>query len=270
MTTRWPGGRRAARGDRPGASGSLSCSSVVLDRNPFQRRPGRGARAGRSAQPLRAAAADQARAGRRPGAPPSVRHEPHLSAGSLHAALPDQRHHRPSPPRPRDGRGLGLVAEALRLHDAAAGLDSSDRVALAFSFGPHVQFWAAKEGLQEVGAMGGLAGRAWARCRGCRRSPRSRRRPLVHPDLRAAPARGGGGAAPRVRPRIACERVLCTGEPGGSLPGVRSRIEEGFGRGLHRPRRPHGGGAVRRSVRRGSRAAHRRERVRLRDPRRRT
>ena len=36
----------------------------------------------------------------------------------------------------------------------AAGLDSSDRVALAFSFGPHVQFWAAKEGLQEVGAMG--------------------------------------------------------------------------------------------------------------------
>jgi phenylacetate-CoA ligase len=36
----------------------------------------------------------------------------------------------------------------------AAGLDSSDRVALAFSFGPHVQFWAAKEGLQEIGAMG--------------------------------------------------------------------------------------------------------------------
>jgi phenylacetate-CoA ligase len=35
-----------------------------------------------------------------------------------------------------------------------AGLDSGERVALAFSFGPHVQFWAAKEGLQEMGAMG--------------------------------------------------------------------------------------------------------------------
>src|SRR5215208_3504464 len=58
---------------------------------------------------------------------------------------------------------------------AAAGLDSSDRVALAFSFGPHVQFWAAKEGLQEIGAMGVSMG-AWARCRGCRPSPRSRRR----------------------------------------------------------------------------------------------
>ena len=28
-----------------------------------------------------------------------------------------------------------------------------DRVALTYSFGPHVQFWAAKEGLEEVGAM---------------------------------------------------------------------------------------------------------------------
>src|SRR5919109_5045233 len=33
------------------------------------------------------------------------------------------------------------------------GVRPGDRVALAFSFGPHVQFWAAQEGLQEVGAM---------------------------------------------------------------------------------------------------------------------
>src|SRR5256885_58464 len=36
---------------------------------------------------------------------------------------------------------------------AAAGIGSSDRGALAFSFGPHVQFWAAKEGLEALGAM---------------------------------------------------------------------------------------------------------------------
>ena len=34
-----------------------------------------------------------------------------------------------------------------------AGVRPGDRVALAFSFGPHVQFWAAKDGLQEAGAM---------------------------------------------------------------------------------------------------------------------
>src|SRR5215217_8910129 len=36
---------------------------------------------------------------------------------------------------------------------AVAGVRPDDRVALAFSFGPHVQFWAAKEGLLELGAM---------------------------------------------------------------------------------------------------------------------
>src|SRR5919106_6781912 len=35
-----------------------------------------------------------------------------------------------------------------------AGVGPGDRVALAYSFGPHVQFWAAKEGLQELGVMG--------------------------------------------------------------------------------------------------------------------
>ena len=34
-----------------------------------------------------------------------------------------------------------------------AGVGAGDRVALTYSFGPHVQFWAAKEGLEEVGAM---------------------------------------------------------------------------------------------------------------------
>src|SRR3954449_11519769 len=36
---------------------------------------------------------------------------------------------------------------------SVAGVGRGDKVALAYSFGPHVQFWAAKEGLEEVGAM---------------------------------------------------------------------------------------------------------------------
>ena len=51
-------------------------------------------------------------------------------------------------------RGLGLVARALRAHARRSPASrAGDRVALAFSFGPHVQFWAAHQGLQEVGAM---------------------------------------------------------------------------------------------------------------------
>jgi phenylacetate-CoA ligase len=38
------------------------------------------------------------------------------------------------------------------------GIGAEDRVALAFSFGPHVHFWATKEGLQEVGAMAIVTG----------------------------------------------------------------------------------------------------------------
>ena len=38
-------------------------------------------------------------------------------------------------------------------HYRAAGIGPGDRVALAFSFGPHVQFWDARDGLERVGAM---------------------------------------------------------------------------------------------------------------------
>src|SRR3954453_14101806 len=40
----------------------------------------------------------------------------------------------------------------------AAGIGPGDRVALAFSFGPHVQFWDARDGLERVGAMSGTLG----------------------------------------------------------------------------------------------------------------
>ena len=39
------------------------------------------------------------------------------------------------------------------IEELEAWTEAGDRVALTYSFGPHVQFWAAKEGLEEVGAM---------------------------------------------------------------------------------------------------------------------
>ncbi len=109
-----------------------------------------------------------------------------------------------------------------------AGIDIGDRVALAFSFGPHVQFWAAKEGLQEVGALGiSLGGMG------------SVQRLQTIAEVQATalwctPTYALHLIEVAVEQRLesafySLERVLCTGEPGGSLPGVRTRIEDGLG-----------------------------------------
>jgi phenylacetate-CoA ligase len=110
---------------------------------------------------------------------------------------------------------------------SVAGVRSGDRVALAFSFGPHVQFWAAKEGLAEVGAMavplGGMT---------------SVQRLRVIEDVGATAMMCTPSYALRLL-EVAVEdrldsaldsigRLICTGEPGASLPAVRSRIEDGF------------------------------------------
>lgn len=109
-----------------------------------------------------------------------------------------------------------------------AGVSAGDRVALAFSFGPHVHFWAAYDGLQELGAMavplGGMA---------------SLQRVLTIAQVEATvlwctPTYALRLIEVAVQQRLesaleSVRLVFCTGEPGGSLPGVRSRIEEGFG-----------------------------------------
>jgi phenylacetate-CoA ligase len=118
----------------------------------------------------------------------------------------------------------GRFAHMLR----AAGVGPSDRVGLAYSFGPHVQFWAAIEGLREVGAMavplGGMT---------------SVQRLQTVADVGATavwctPTYALRLAEVAVEQRLdsaleSVQRVICTGEPGASLPAVRSRIEEGFG-----------------------------------------
>jgi phenylacetate-CoA ligase len=108
------------------------------------------------------------------------------------------------------------------------GVGPGDKVALTYSFGPHVQFWAAKEGLEEVGAMavplGGMG---------------SSQRLQTIDEIGATAIWCTPTYALRllevaVEQRLesaldSVERVICTGEPGASLPAVRARIEEGFG-----------------------------------------
>jgi phenylacetate-CoA ligase len=110
---------------------------------------------------------------------------------------------------------------------SVAGVGRGDRVALAFSFGPHVQFWAAKEGLAEVGAiavpLGGM--NSVQRLRTIEDTGASA--VICTPTyalrlLEVAVEERLDGALDSI------DQVICTGEPGASLPAVRSRIEEGF------------------------------------------
>jgi phenylacetate-CoA ligase len=108
-----------------------------------------------------------------------------------------------------------------------AGVSPGDRVALAFSFGPHVQFWAAQQGLQQLGAMavplGGMT---------------SLQRLQTIAEIEATAVWCTPTYALRllevaVQERLdsaleSVRRVICTGEPGASLPAVRLRIEDGF------------------------------------------
>jgi phenylacetate-CoA ligase len=110
----------------------------------------------------------------------------------------------------------------------AAGVTPGDRVALAFSFGPHVQFFAARAGLEEIGAIGVPLG-----------GMTSLQRLLTIADVRATALMCTPSYALRLS-EVAIEedleqalatvrRVICMGEPGGSLSSVRARIESAFG-----------------------------------------
>jgi phenylacetate-CoA ligase len=118
----------------------------------------------------------------------------------------------------------GLFAHTL----SVAGLRPGDRVALAFSFGPHVQFWAAKDGLQQLGATAVPLGGMTSAQRLQTMADVGVNAVMCTPTyalrlLEVALEQRLEGALESV------ERVICTGEPGASLPAVRSRIEDGFG-----------------------------------------
>ncbi len=107
---------------------------------------------------------------------------------------------------------------------AAAGIGPGDRVALAYSFGPYIQFWASYEGAQAAGALviplGGMD--SVQRLETIREYGATAL--LCTPSYalhlaKVAAEKDLGAALAPVR------RIVCTGEPGASLPAVRARIE---------------------------------------------
>ena len=111
---------------------------------------------------------------------------------------------------------------------AAAGVNSEDRVFVAFSFGPFIGFWAAFEAAQEIGALaipgGGMSSKqrldsmreldatvlVCTPTYALRLAERARQEALVLVDL---PVRV----------------TIHAGEPGASLPNVKARLEKAWG-----------------------------------------
>jgi phenylacetate-CoA ligase len=118
-------------------------------------------------------------------------------------------------------RNLGIVFRN-------AGLGPADRVALAYSFGPYIQFWASYEGAQEVGAMVIALGGMDSPQRLVTMRDYGATTLLCTPTYAVHLARVAeqNDLTDALRP---VERVVCTGEPGASIPSVRRQIQLGWG-----------------------------------------
>jgi phenylacetate-CoA ligase len=112
------------------------------------------------------------------------------------------------------------------LHDvfAAAGVGPHDVVALAYSFGPYVQFWASYEGAGAVGAnriaLGGMD--SVQRLETIREYSATTLVCTPSYAVRLASVADQKGLEDALS---SVTTIICTGEPGASLPAVRSQIE---------------------------------------------
>ena len=111
---------------------------------------------------------------------------------------------------------------------AAAGLSAGDRVALAYSFGPYVQFWASYAGVEQVGAMAIAMGGMDSVQRLHTISEYSATALLCTPSyaLHLANIATRHGLTDALG---SVERIVCAGEPGASVPAVRQMIEDAWG-----------------------------------------
>lgn len=110
----------------------------------------------------------------------------------------------------------------------AAGVTAADRIFFAFSFGPFIGFWAAWAGAEKIGTLA-ISGGA--------QDSYQRLRNLI--DLQATvlcctPSYTLHLAEVAQKENINLERsavrkIIVAGEPGGSIPGTKARIEEAWG-----------------------------------------
>ncbi|HYN90114.1 MAG TPA: hypothetical protein VER55_16385 [Ardenticatenaceae bacterium] len=116
----------------------------------------------------------------------------------------------------------------------AAGVGRGDRIFFAFSFGPFIGFWAAWEGARQIGALT-LSGGA--------QSSEQRLAALLDLDatvvcctpsyaLHLAEVARATGLAERLHDSTV-RALIVAGEPGGSIPATRQRIEAAWGAAVY-------------------------------------
>jgi phenylacetate-CoA ligase len=122
-------------------------------------------------------------------------------------------------------RNLGVVLRH-------AGVGPADRVALAYSFGPYIQFWASYEGAQDVGAMVIALGGMDSLQRLVTMRDYGATTLLCTPTYAVHLARVAE-QNDLTDALASVQRVVCTGEPGASIPSVRRQIQLGWGARCH-------------------------------------
>ncbi|QDU91689.1 Phenylacetate-coenzyme A ligase [Pirellulimonas nuda] len=110
----------------------------------------------------------------------------------------------------------------------AAGVTRRDRAVLAFSFGPFIGFWSAFDALAARGVLAAPAGGmgSAARIDLIRRVRASVLLCTPTYAMRLADEAVALGCDPA---GLGVERIIVAGEPGGSVPAVRQRIEQAWG-----------------------------------------
>ncbi len=113
----------------------------------------------------------------------------------------------------------------------AAGVTRRDRAVLAFSFGPFIGFWSAFDALTSRGVLAAPAGGmgSAARIDLIRRTHANVLLATPTYAMRLADEAVALGHDPA---GLGIEKVIVAGEPGGSIPAVRQRIEQGWGAGV--------------------------------------
>lgn len=114
----------------------------------------------------------------------------------------------------------------------AGGLSRSDRIFFAFSFGPFIGFWAAWAGSERVGALAisGGAQDSYQRLRNLIDTQATALCCTPSYALHLAQVAQKEGIDLR---QAGVRRIFVAGEPGGSIPGTKARIEEAWNAKLY-------------------------------------
>ncbi len=110
----------------------------------------------------------------------------------------------------------------------AAGVSAADCIYFAFSFGPFIGFWSAWAGCEKIGALG-ISGGAQNSCQRLKNLIDLQATVLCCTPSYALHLAEVARAEDIELERSAVRKIIVAGEPGGSIPGTKARIEEVWG-----------------------------------------